>query len=543
MARLLSVLLLLWACEGTIGEPESTLPAIEDPDWDPRPELPTAEECASRDVSVGRTALRRLTTAQLKNTFLDVLEIGALPASVEAKLLELPDGRDGGFDSTAGAPSTEVQRSYLSIAADLVPVVVADASRFVDCSLAEEACAAELFTALGRRLFRRSVTDDEIAEYTALYRAFLASDGANVATETALTAMLASPHLVYHAEPVWEDRRDGDTLALQPFALANRLSYFLWNSAPDAALLDAAERGDLDTEEGITAEVERMLGDSRTRRQLRNFYRQWLHLEGVEALIRDDEAWSPELRDKLIEEAFAFVEDVMTNGDHTLAELLTASHTIGDEEIAAHYGADAPGPDGRIELNPEHRTGILTHAGILAELGTVFPEIHRGAWIRSNFLCDPPPPPPGELELDPEVRRLETEPCQQCHIRMDPIGFGFAGFDSLGRFDAELASAAPQPTVNSPDGALDPSLVGTFNSPRELAERLAASPDVEDCVSMQWFRYAFGRWESEDDACAVVAMQEEFTRSGGDLHALAGALARSVAFRMRSTDALSGEER
>lgn len=534
MSRLLLTALFVSACNGSIADPANLQPGTDPGPWGPGDPPPTLDECLEREASVGVSPLRRLTRAQLRNALIDVLELESLPAETEAQIVELPDGREGGFDSTAGAPSSEALRGYIAIAETLAPQVVASAS----CTIEETGCAHELLSNLGRRLYRRSLEPQELNELIGIYDAFVDTDGPNVAAQTAVTALIASPNFVYHAEPVLEDRAEGTTLMLDPHAIANRLSFFLWNSVPDETLLQAAESGALDTEEGIAAEVERMLADEKTKRQVRSFYGQWLHLDGVAELTRDNPAWTPELRDKLVEEAYDFVNHVMREGDHTLAELLTASYTIGDDTIAEHYGAASPDGDGRIELNPAERSGLLTHAGVLAELGTVFPEIHRGAWVRGNFLCDPPPAPPADVELDPEVRRLETQPCAGCHIRMDPIGYGLAAFDDMGRFDAALAASAPQPEVISPDDTLDPSVVGTFETPRELGERLAGSPDVEDCVSVQWFRYALGRWESEGDACAVVAMQDEFTRSGGDLHALAGALARSVAFRTRSAAAL-----
>ena len=305
---------------------------------------------------------------------------------------------------------------------------------------------------------------------------------------------------------------------------------------PDDALLDAAEAGRLDTPEGVETEVRRMAADDRVERQLASFYGQWMHLEQVRELIRDDPEWTPGLRDRLLQETHDFVTHVTRHGDGTLRELLTADYTLGDAELAAHYGADAPDADGKIALDPTQRAGLLTQAGIMAELGTVFPEIHRGFWIRTNFLCDPPPPPPADVELDPDVDRLSTSPCVNCHERMDPIGHGFDVFDDLGRHRPERASDIAE--VVSPDGALEPSVVGTFDGPRELAERLAGSTDVEDCVSVQWFRYATGRWEDEADACSILSIRESFTASGGDMTALAVAIATSVPFRSRSLAAL-----
>lgn len=519
------------ACQGTIGAPESTpQPPSE---TGPADIEVTVEECAEVPPSAGIAPLRRLTRDQYEHAVSDMLG-AALPTTVRDRLRDIPDGRNGGFNSTTGTPSTEVLRTYLSVAEELAPLFVDQ----VECTIAEQACARDTLRNLARRAFRRPTED--VSTFMDLYRTYRDTDSPEVGLETAITAVLASPAFIYHAEPVGE--READALRLDAFALANRLSFFMWNSPPDDALLDAAEAGVLDTPEGLESEVRRLASDDRIDRQFASFYGQWLRIEAVRDLIRDDPEWSPELRDRLVEETNSFVEHVMKHGDGTLRELLTASYTIGDEMLAAHYGGAAPDAEGRIELNPDERAGLLTQAGIMAELGTVFPEIHRGFWVRNNFLCDPPPPPPGDVVLDPTVDRLETSPCVNCHLRMDPIGHGFDVFDDLGRYRPELASEF-QPTVVSPDDALEPSVVGDFAGPRELAERLAGSTDVEDCVSVQWFRYAMGRWEDSADACSILDIRERFTASGGDMTALAVAIATSTPFRSRSIDALTaGDE-
>lgn len=528
---------LSFGCEGTIANPFSEPHGYDDPGDGPGGPGDidvTPEQCADVAPSAGVAPLRRLTRDQYINAVSDML--GAeVPASVADRLHDIPDGRNGGFSSTTGTPSTEVLRTYLSIAEELAPLFVEG----VTCDIAETACARETLRTLARRAFRRPVAD--VSAFVGLYDDYKETDTNAVALETAITAVLASPAFLYHAEPIGE--RVGDAVQLDAFALANRISFFVWNSAPDDALLDAAEAGVLDTPEGIESEVRRMTADDRVERQFASFYGQWMRVEALRELIREDPEWSDELRDRLVRETEEFVAHVMRHGDGTLRELLTASYTVGDEMLASHYGAPGPDGDGRIELNPEERAGLLTQAGIMAELGTVFPEIHRGFWVRNNFLCDPPASPPADIVLDPSVNRMETAPCVNCHTYMDPIGHGFDVFDSLGRYQPDRSAHG---NVISPDEALEPSVVGEFDGPRELAERLAGSTDVEDCVSVQWFRYATGRWEAGEDACSILDIRERFTASGGDMTALAVAIATSTPFRSRSPQALTeapeGEE-
>ena len=280
-----------------------------------------------------------------------------------------------------------------------------------------------------------------------------------------------------------------------------------------------------------------MLEDSKATRHLRSFYGQWLTLEQVRDLSRADPTWTPALAEKLVEETHALVQSVMTQGSGTLHEILTTSETYGDPQVAAHYGAPPPDSTGRIQLDPEQRAGVLTSAAMLAQLGSVNPEIHRGGWVRAHLLCDPPPLPV-DVVLDEEVERLATEPCVGCHLKMDPVGYGFDAFDDLGRYDEERAANARQASVISPDGALEEELVGDFASARELAERLASSATVETCVAQHWFRFALGRSNDEGDGCGLLQIQHSFSESGGNMKTLATDIARSLLFQTRSLSVL-----
>jgi hypothetical protein len=459
------------------------------------------------------------------------------------RLDEIPDGRAGGFASTTDAPTPEVMRRYLEIGEALAAAWMA--RRATDaCDAAASACARAELAAIGPRLFRRpleaSPARDELGDYVAIYETLVADVGADAALETAVAAMIVSPSFIYHAEPVVPDAAIGSLVPLDPYALANRLSYLLWQSPPDEALLGAAADGRLTDGAGVEAQVRRMIDDSRFTRTLDTFFADWLGLSELASLESADPAFTSELRSALRAETLGFVEHVVVSGDARLDTLLTASFTIGTPEVAAIYGAPAPDADGVIALDPMERAGILTQASFLAQHGVIFPEVHRGLWVRANLLCDPPPPPPADIEPAGAAARLSTEPCKSCHQRMDPLGFGFAEYDALGRFRPESAPELPvAPAVLSPDGALDADVVGPISGPRELAERLAGSAQVHACVAKQWYRYATGRNESASDACTVLDLGASFAESGGDLRELLVAIATSDAFRFRSADELS----
>jgi hypothetical protein len=171
----------------------------------------------------------------------------------------------------------------------------------------------------------------------------------------------------------------------------------------------------------------------------------------------------------------------------------------------------------------------------MAQFGTIFPEVHRGLFVREQLLCDrPPPPPPGAAEVVVDDR-LTTDPCRGCHVSMDPIGFGFAAYDSLGRFrpeDARTGEVIDTGRLSESDTA------GTFESVPELAGRLAESPEVEHCMTIQWVRYATGREVEEADACGLEALEDAFRASGGNVAELLVAIATSEGFRARHVSEL-----
>jgi hypothetical protein len=175
---------------------------------------------------------------------------------------------------------------------------------------------------------------------------------------------------------------------------------------------------------------------------------------------------------------------------------------------------------------------VLTQVAFLAKHAhaTEVSWVHRGKLIRERLLCEaiPPPPPVDQKEAnDPD--RLTNPDCSGCHVAMDPIGKGFDAFDAVGRYHAD--QAAPGEVYGDTTD-----VSGPFESPRELASRLADSDDVRRCVAKQWFRYAVRRKETEHEACAVSELGERFNESGGDIRALILDIAVQEAFVTRRVD-------
>ncbi len=478
-----------------------------------------AELC--RETDVAPTQMRRLTRLEYDNTVRDLLGDTTQPARQF-----FPDERVAGFAANAVAPLTTSQLDEFVAAAETLAANAVEQrwDEVVGCDPGA-ACADAFITRFGRRAFRRPLTEAQHSHYRALFDDASAQWGPTEAISLVLQAMLLSPNFLYHVEPGSEP----GVAPLSAFPLASRLSYFVWASMPDDALLDAAEAGDLDETAGIEDQLRRMLEDDRASDSIASFHRQWLGTQSLADKVKDADLfpqWSPQLAASMEQETLRFADEVIRRGDATLHTLLTASWTVADARLAQLYGVDAPAEGfAVVQLPAEQRAGLLTHASFLtssahaAENSWVF----RGKFVREQMLCDDIPSPPAGVEIneanDPD--RLENEECGYCHILMDPIGQGFDAYDPVGAFDPAIDGAGE--VVGSAD-------LGEFDGAADLARSLAQSPAVDDCVAEHWFHYAARRASTDADACTLEHIQARFAESGGDIRELMVAIAVSDAF-------------
>jgi hypothetical protein len=328
---------------------------------------------------------------------------------------------------------------------------------------------------------------------------------------------------------------------------------------PDDALFAAADAGELTTAEGIEAEARRLLASEKAAPMVAAFHTQWMGLGPT--LAKDPEVF-PEYDDALMQsmrrEVELFAADVILHGDGQLATLLSSPHTFADAALASIYGVphDAADPQEfvRVELDPSERAGLLTQIGVLAAKS--HPDhtspVLRGRFIRAFVLCDPPPPPPPDVAntpptFDPDRSQREqleeltgVAPCNDCHQLMNPFGFGLDHFDAIGRHRTEIDGFP----VDARGTIIATDFDGEFDGAVALAQRLAGSDVVADCVARQWFRFALGRPEDPGlDAGSLAAIDEAL--ADGDVRELIVALTTTDAFRYRPlpTDANAGGER
>lgn len=294
-----------------------------------------------------------------------------------------------------------------------------------------------------RRAYRRAVTDDDVMPVLARVKAKLdAGHSFEQALRVGLKAVLVSPHFLFLREKPGK---------LDDFALASRLSYFLWSSMPDEELLTLAEQRTLGRPDILCGQVERMLRDPRAASFTENFVGQWLSLRNIDATVPDPTLY-PEydevLKLAMVKEAYLFFDEVLKN-DLSLTNFVAADFSMLNGRLAKHYGiADVIGQEFRkVALPPSsHRGGVMTMAGVLKVTanGTTTSPILRGAWVLDRILGTPPPRPTVDVEaVEPDIRgattireqlarHRERAECASCHARIDPPGFALESFDVIG---------------------------------------------------------------------------------------------------------------
>lgn len=404
--------------------------------------------------------------------------------------------------------------------------------------------ARKLIERLVRRAWRRPARSAEIQRLCRLVRSTVESgESFEAGMQLALQAILVSPHFLFRLEPGGKGS-SGSVQDLDPWALASRLSYFLWSAPPDDRLFNQARNRKLKDLKVLEYEARRMLVDDRADALARNFLPLWLELRNLQDIHPDPNvfpSFDEPLRRAMMEETSLLFRHVMREG-LPVSTLLTASFTYVNERLATHYGLSGiKGDDFRhVGVGDDRLGGLLGHAGIHAVTSnpTRTSPVKRGKWILDNiFDMPPPPPPPGEDSFSPEVVRSAAslreqmelhrkEPrCANCHERMDTLGLALENFDGIGRWRDSDRSVAIDASGILPDGTR----IGGANDLRRV---LASDPAFVRCLLRKMFVYAVGRDTTHGD---IVALERVLSTLGSDptVGEIAVAVVGMDAFRKR----------
>lgn len=506
---------------------------------------------SDKPFSPAEGGLRRLTELQYANAIHDLFG----PEVVVPPRLE-PDVAIEGLVALGAARTSVSPRGveqYEAAALDLAGQALGTGpasarSQIVACTpsgVSDDACARTTLSALGRRAFRRPLTAAELSRLVTLAgTAGRALGDFHRGLELPVAALLESPHFLFRVELGEPDPAAPGQLRFTAWELASRLSFLMWNTIPDEALLDAAERGELLTDAGLDAALDRLLASPRARLGLRSFFTDLLELYRLDELVKDPKVFvqaSAELGPAAREETLRGIEHLIFDAPSDYREILTTRRTFLDRRLAAIYEVPAPAREGfGMHTWPDDspRAGLLTQASVLALYAhaTSSSATRRGKFVRKTLLCANPAPPPVDVNTmlpepsgntptlrDRVAEHLRNENCAVCHRFTDPIGLGLENFDGVGRYRATEHGA-----VIDASGELSKV---PFSNPRELAAAVVAHPDFVPCFVKSIYRYAGGHLETAGEAGVLEDLTADFAAGGHRVLPLLRQLVKSPGFR------------
>lgn len=407
------------------------------------------------------------------------------------------------------------------------------------------ACARAIIENFAKRAYRRPVKSEEVDSLTGLAGLAL-KDGESFesAIKVALQAVLVSPHFLFRGELQPNPDNPQSVHQIEEYALASRLSYFLWSSMPDRELFEQAWRGSL--RKNLEGQVRRMLKDHKALALISNFGGQWLQVRNLDMVTPDSKlfpTFDDGLRAAMRTETELLFETIMRE-DRGIMDFVNAEYTFVNERLARHYGMTNVTGDSfqRVSLKETQRGGILTHASVLTLTSnpTRTSPVKRGKWILENILGTPPPPPPPDVPELKDSKQLagtlrqrmeqhrENPTCASCHARMDPIGFSFEHFDAIGAWRDKDEGFPIDPSGKLITGE-------SFHDPNELRKILMTQKRDEfvRCLARKMLTYALGRGLEYYDKCAIDEIAANLTKKNYKFSALVMGIAQSTPFQMR----------
>ena len=510
-----------------------------------------SEACAA-DLRPAPAPFRRLNRDEYATTVRDLFDL-----QIDVSEMLPVDGAGGeGFDHSAETLfiSPLLTEKYLEAAR-----FVADAAskefksrRQILVALpgpgvSEREAVQQILAQFMRRAFRRPVGADTVEHYAGLVRrARRQGLEFEPAVFLALRGVLMSPSFVFHVSD------HGNDPTIRQYALASRLSYFLWGTMPDELLLDIAAAGKMDDPAVLRRLVPRMLRDDRALEFATRFTEQWLRTRLLEGVDGPDPALFPkyaasaELRgDIRLQPVFFFREVFREN--RSLVDFLESDGTILTRGLIEHLGLpmkkerDGKNPNWMALPEGVGRGGLLSMPAVAAV--TSHPHrtspVLRGAWILDSILGTPPPPPPPDVpELEepsggPAAKSLRealalhsaSRACAGCHERIDPLGFALENYDVLGRWRDTEGGVPINASTSLADGT-------ALDGPQQLKRALVDRKDVFlRNLARRMLGYALGRGLVPADACAVEKIVDAVTQQDHSAWELISQIVTSDPFR------------
>ena len=491
----------------------------------------------------------RLTNNEYANTVHDLLGIDVTTP------LD-PDGAAAGFSAGIQAGDATVQ-AYHSAAieaggnsAALLKLVPCAAS---DITANPADCAGKFVDAIGPKAFRRPLDADTRTGLLTLFSTVQAQFGFNAGLQAMVEEILQSPYFLYHLE-LEEQAKGPGKVAVTGYSMASRLSYLIWASMPDDDLFTKAGAGQLSTTNQIQAEATRMLADPRAQAGLRNFYQQWLKVAAM-PLSKGGNFASLYDGPDILGSFDAQVDAALWAPKNGLTTLLTGTQAYVNEKTAPLFGVN--GITGTafqaVPVDPTQRVGILMHPAIMSTFATDTGShpIKRGVFVWDQIVCqalsDPPPNVPTFPGVPPgsSVRQAYeafTSPplCQACHARINPVGFLFENYDTVGQYRTIDDNGQPVNSQTTVVGAVDGSgnndttIDVTTPNAVQFAKNLASDGSLAtQCMVKQLYRYALKRIENDADTDTINKLSSDYSGASQNLSTLISGLTQTQGFTNR----------
>ncbi len=496
--------------------------------------------------------MRRLTGEQYKNIMTDVFG----PTIDFGGRFE-PDMRADGLlaigSSHVGVTAAGMEQ-YDAMSRTIARQIVDPAHRDMmlsckpkDPKAADDACVRQVMGEVGLLLYRRPLTGAELDAFvTAARLGAEKTEDFYTGLSLSLASMMSSPKFLFRAETATPVRGKAGEYQLDAYSTASRLSFFLWNSGPDATLMQAAQKGELSSPKGLARQVDRMLASPRVEAGVRAFFVDFLAFDEFENVTKDTALFpkfSTQAASDAQEQTLRTIVDVVLTNKGDYRDIFTTRKTFLTKELGAIYQVPVAGylPNGSPDTwqpfefaADDNRAGIMTHMSFTAlhspsGRGSA---VLRGKAVREILLCQKVPAPPGNVNFDlindttnyrtarDRLAAHTREPmCAGCHKITDAMGLALENFDAAGAWRT-TEGGVKLDTSGTVDGR-------AFTGPKDLGKVLAGMPATTACVTNRMLGYALGRAPAREQ---VASLEKNFAATGYRIPALMRLIATSESF-------------
>ena len=508
--------LALASCSGEMGASKSSSA--------PAAKADTAT-AASTTVAGGPAIMRRLTQDQYRNIVADVFG-----STIKLGGRFEPDNREEGLIAVGSGQASVTAaglEQYDKIARSIGDQIVDEQHRaqMIPCKPADvkaqdDACTKMSLSKVGKLLFRRPLTDKELNGYVNSAAAATKKTGSYYdGLSLGLAGLLSAPQFLYRQEVVEADPARKGAERLNAYAKAQRLSFLLWNTAPDPALLAAADSGELHTAKGLAKQVDRMLASPRVEAGVRAFFTDMLEFDTFDTLAKDATIYPKftfAAAAQAKEQTMRTLVDLLITNDGDYRDVFTTKKTYLTPLLGSLYRTPVMAPDGLpdawvpYEFQPTSgQSGILTHASFVAlhsHPGRSSPTL-RGKALRQVLLCQKVPDPPGNVNFNivqdttnPNYKTVRqrltahaTEAmCTGCHKITDPMGLALENFDTIGSY-RDNENGAKIDASGELDGV-------KFTDAAGLGKTVHDNPNAASCLVKRLYTYGVGRNATKTEA-------------------------------------------